>query len=262
MQERIVTVLVAVALLAWLPPESLRAQQSNDELKKEIEALKDTIRSIQSDLEEIKTLMRQKQSAASLQRVVLDLGDNPFKGARTARLTLVEFTDYQCPFCARYVRETYPQIEKDYVETGKLKYVVLDLPLEPIHRFAFRAAEAANCARDSGKYWEMHDQLFQNRKTLEQWTAHAQAVGIDIGKFDECLNSGKYAGEIRRDMAEARKAGVNRTPIFFLATTDPASSKVETITRLIGAQPYAAFKAEIDRLLAETVKTRAPRLTK
>ena len=140
------------------------------------------------------------------------------------------------------------------METGKIKYVFLDFPLESIHKLAFKAAEAANCAGEQGKYWEMHDRLYENQKSLEPWTAHAEAIGLDTGKFQDCLNGGRYAHEIRKDMAEAQKAGVTGTPAFFLAYTDPSSSKVKTVTGMKGAQPFAAFKAAIDRLLAEQPK--------
>jgi protein-disulfide isomerase len=130
----------------------------------------------------------------------------------------------------------------------------MDLPLESIHKLAFKAAEAANCAGEQGKFWEMHDRLFANQKTLEPWKAHAEAVGLDVSKFEGCLNAGKQAEEIRKDMAEAQKAGVTGTPLFFLAYTDPNSSKVKTLFRLSGAQPFSAFKAQIDKLLAEQPK--------
>lgn len=130
----------------------------------------------------------------------------------------------------------------------------MDLPLESIHKLAFKAAEAANCAGEQGKYWEMHDRLFANQKTLEPWKAHAEAVGLDVPKFEGCLTAGKQAEEIRKDMAEVQKAGVTGTPLFFLAYTDPASSKVKTLVRLSGAQPFSAFKAQIDKLLAEQPK--------
>ena len=133
----------------------------------------------------------------------------------------------------------------------------MNLPLESIHKLAFKAAEAAGCAGEQGKYWEMHDRLFANQKGLEPWTAHAEAIGLEASKFEECLNTGKYAGEIRRDMAEGRKAGVTGTPAFFLAYTDPTSSKVKTVVRLPGAKGYADFKAQIDKLLAEQQKAAA-----
>ena len=112
----------------------------------------------------------------------------------------------------------------------------------------------ANCAGEQGKYWEMHDRLYANQKSLEPWTAHANAIGLDVTTFQNCVDSGKYAEEVRKDMAEAQKAGITGTPAFFLAYTDPTSSKVKTVTGMKGAQPFAAFKAAIDRLLAEQPK--------
>ncbi len=96
----------------------------------------------------------------------------------------------------------------------------------------------------------MHDRLFASQRSLEPWTPHAEAVGLDVAAFETCLASGRPADDVRKDMAEAQKAGVTGTPSFLLAYTDPKSSKVRTLTRLVGAQPYAAFKAQIDRLLA------------
>ena len=105
----------------------------------------------------------------------------PSRGKADARVTIVEFTDYQCPFCSRYVRETYPQLDKEYVQTGKVKYVLRDLPLEAIHPLAMKAAEAAHCAGEQGKYWEMHDRLFANQTELARTdlAKHAQALGLD-----------------------------------------------------------------------------------
>jgi protein-disulfide isomerase len=138
-----------------------------------------------------------------------------------------------------------------------VKYVFMDFPLEPIHEFAFKAAEAARCAGEQGKYWEMHDRLFANQKNLEPWKAHAEAVGLDVPKFEGCLNAGKYAEEIRRQISQGAKAGVASTPAFFLAYTDPNGSKVKTVVRITGAQSYATFKAQIDKLLAEQPKAGA-----
>jgi protein-disulfide isomerase len=253
MSRGIAVFAVAVLLSGLLASQSVGAQEpSNAELKKQIQALSDSMKAMQSDLQEIKALLqRGAQPAAPPQNVTLDLGNNPFKGQKTAPITLVEFTDYQCPFCGRHVRETYPQIEKDYIATGKLKYVMLDMPLESIHKFAFKAAEAANCAGEQGKYWEMHDRLFANQQTIDSWDAHAEAVGLDVPRFDACLASGQQAAEIRRDIAQGQSAGVTGTPGFFLAATDSGSNKVKTLRRITGAQPYAAFKAQIDALLQE-----------
>jgi protein-disulfide isomerase len=96
----------------------------------------------------------------------------------------------------------------------------------------------------------MHDRLFNNQPSLDSWKAHAQAIGLDVSKFEGCLGSGKYAADVRKDLAEGQKAGVTGTPAFFLAYTEPNSSKVKTVARLTGAQPFASFKAQIDKLLA------------
>jgi protein-disulfide isomerase len=145
-----------------------------------------------------------------------------------------------------------PQIEREYIQTGKVKYVVRDFPLESIHRNAFKAAEAARCAGEQGKYWEMHARLFANQQTLgpKDLPQHAQALGLDTPKFQGCLDSGNYATAIRKDLAEGQKAGVTGTPGFFLGVTDPNDQKVKVSRVLKGAQPYAAFKDAIDSLLS------------
>ena len=183
---------------------------------------------------------------------MFDLGANPVRGARDAGLTLVEFTDYQCPYCSRHVRETLPQIEKAYVDTGKLRYATLDLPLERIHDLAFKAAEATHCAGQQGRYWEMHDRLFEHQEALEPWSDHAVALGLDGALFDGCLASGRFANAVKRDMAEAAKIGFDGTPSFLLGLTDPNDpTKVKGLTSIEGAQPFATFEAAIDEALAE-----------
>lgn len=125
------------------------------------------------------------------------------------------------------------------------------MPLESIHKFAFKAAEATHCAEDQGKYWEMGHHLFEQKMPFEPWNAHAEALGLDVKKFEECMTSGRKAPEVRKDMAEAQKAGVTGTPAFLLAVPDPSDrTKVKGLTLMRGAQPYERFKAEIDQALA------------
>ena len=186
------------------------------------------------------------------QNVVFNLDSAQMKGEQSAKLVLVEVTDYQCPFCARHVRETWPQIEKEYVDTGKLKFTLLDLPLESIHKNAFKAAEATRCAKDQGKYWEMHERLFTNQQTLTpaDLVGHATAIGLNEEAFKQCLEAGTYAAAVRKDMAEAQKAGVTGTPAFFLAVPEGNDGKVKVVQRFRGAQPFSAFQAAIDGALA------------
>lgn len=129
------------------------------------------------------------------------------------------------------------------------------MPLESIHKLAFKAAQAARCAGEEGKFWEMHDRLFANQRAIEPLKGHAEALGLDVGAFESCMASEKYAEAVRKDMAEAQKAGATGTPSFVLGRTDPADpTKVKGITFIRGAQQFAAFKTEIEKALAEVEK--------
>lgn len=253
---------VALTLIVlFVAAPSARAQQKKAKTtaaKQETDAaMLETLKAMQKELQEIKVILAarptQQQTpnarAGAQQAVSLDLSNRPFRGDKNAPLTIVEITDYQCPFCARYARETLPQIVKDYVDTGKVKYYVLDLPLESIHPKAFKAAAAVRCANDQGKYWEMHDQLFASQKTLDQWDAHAAALGLNQAQFGSCMSSGKFDQDVRKDINQAAVAGVSGTPGFYFGVADAKSSKVKTTKFVNGAQPYAALKPQIEALL-------------
>jgi protein-disulfide isomerase len=129
--------------------------------------------------------------------------------------------------------------------------VLLDLPLERIHKLAFKASEATHCAEDQGQYWEMHHRLFEKQKALEPWSAHAEALGLDVAAFDECMSSGKHAESVRADMKEAAKVNITGTPGFILGLTDPTDPlKVKGLSFIRGAQAFPAFKTQIDQALA------------
>ena len=222
-------------------------------LQKQIEDIRETQRAVQKELQEIKALLQGRVGAPNLPppNLTVNVGNRPVKGKQSTKLTLVEFSDYQCPFCARHFREALPQIERDYVKTGKLKYVFRDFPIESIHREAFKAHEAANCAGEQGKYWEMHDRLFQNQSQLgaADLPKYAQAIGMDMALFQQCLTSGKRAGEIRNDLEEGQKAGVNGTPTFFLGLQEADGKTIKVLRTILGAQPYPQFKEAIEGAL-------------
>ncbi len=135
---------------------------------------------------------------------------------------------------------------------------MLDLPLERIHPLAFKAAVAVACAADQDRYWEMHDRLFANQRSLEPWSGHAKAVGADVATFDECMESGRHDAAIRADMKEAAKAGVTGTPGFLLAVADPEDpSKIKGLSTLRGAQPFNVFKTRLDQALLALAKSGA-----
>jgi len=138
------------------------------------------------------------------------------------------------------------------VSTGKLRYVVADFPIESIHPQAFKAHEATHCAGDQGKYWEMYHRLFGNQRALgaADLLAHADALSLKAEAFKPCVESGKYAARVQRDLAEGRRAGVTGTPTFFLGWVEPDGTRVRSIRRLVGAQPYDAFKEAIEAALS------------
>ena len=127
-----------------------------------------------------------------------------------------------------------------------------DFPLESIHKHAFKAAEAAGCAGEQGKFWEMHERLFANQASLDPsgLLSHGQAVGLDMSKFKQCLDSGTHATDVKDDFTEGQKAGVKSTPTFFLVSTDPNSRSVKVIEQLVGARHFSVFKQSIDKALA------------
>jgi protein-disulfide isomerase len=145
-----------------------------------------------------------------------------------------------------------PQLQRDYIDTGKLRYVSRDFPLESIHPQAFKAAEAGHCAGEQKAFWPMYTRLFAHQRALGpgDLPGHAQALGLDVPAFERCLASEKYAPRIRQDLADGQKAGVTGTPSFFLGVIQPDGSRVKVVRVLKGAQPYAAFKEAIDSLLA------------
>ncbi len=175
-------------------------------------------------------------------------------GDPNAPITITEFSDYQCPFCVRFAKQTEPQLIEAYVKTGKVRFVYRSFGLF-IGQESQDAAEASYCAGDQGKFWEYHDLLFANhtgenvgdysRRRLE---AFAEALQLDMKAFRDCLNSGKYAQRVTQDGIDGRALGVKATPSFVINYTVNG----ETKTRLIeGAQPFSTFKTVLDDILIE-----------
>ncbi|MEK6835933.1 MAG: DsbA family protein [Nanoarchaeota archaeon] len=174
--------------------------------------------------------------------------DDPFLGDKNAPVVMIEFSDFQCPFCRRFWQDTLPQIKTNYIDTGKVKFVYRDFPLSSIHPGAQPAAEATECADDQGKFWEMHDKIFEEQSKQGQGTVQfgitelkkwAGEIGLDTNKFNECLDSGKYTDEVNKDLRDATSSGGQGTPYFIIGNT-PVS----------GAQPYAAFQQVIESELS------------
>ncbi len=168
------------------------------------------------------------------------IDDDAMKGEPDAPVTIVEFSDYECSFCARFYSSTLSQIQSEYIDTGKVKFVYRDFPL-PMHQNAQKAAEAAECAGEQGKYYNMHNILFEQgvQGGVSGFKAYAQQIGLDTTEFNSCLDSGQMASEIQKDLMDGQKAGIKGTPGFII------NGKL-----ISGAQPFSVFQQEIEAALA------------
>ena len=182
-------------------------------------------------------------------RVVrLKLDDKEYSlGRADAPLTMVEFTDYQCPYCRAFQAQTFAQLKKNYIDTGKLRFIVRDLPLE-FHSSARPAAEAAHCAAEQGKFWEMHHALLTGSEPLAEGgiDRRATAVGLDLNRLHACVAAARYESAIARNAATADGIGIHGTPAFVIGR---AAHGVLEGALAEGAFPYAEFDGALKDML-------------
>lgn len=175
-------------------------------------------------------------------QVAVSVDDDPMLGDPSAPVTIIEFGDFQCPFCARLFQETLPQLKEQYVKTGKVRFVYRDFPLSSIHNLAQSSAEAAECADEQGKFWPYHDILYgrQDALSVDNFKRWAAELGLNTQEFNVCLDSGRYSAEVEKDYNDGIAAGVTGTPGTFING------------RLVrGAVPFDDFKAIIEEELAK-----------
>ncbi len=181
----------------------------------------------------------------------VSVGDDPSRKTGSPALVLIEIADFQCPYCGKAASEVLPQFHEKFVRTGKVEHVFLDLPLE-FHPQAFKAAEAAACAGDQKKFWEMHRHLFANQRDLapEKLPAYAEQLGLDAAAFRKCLASGRHAAGIRQDMKEVNALGITVTPAYLIGRRIPGGDKVEILHSIGGLPPYDYLEKKLNELLA------------
>jgi protein-disulfide isomerase len=186
------------------------------------------------------------------QPVRISLDDDPIRGDPNAPITIVEFSDFQCPFCARFHEQTLPLLLEEYIDQGKVNLVYRDFPIQSIHPNALPAAVAAECANEQGKYWEYHDTLFEKQSgwsradsntVISTFSQYATDIGLEQQQFDSCLESGKYLEEVQGDLSDGRDYDITGTPGFFIGNSDIGFVKIN------GAQPFDSFKRVIDAQL-------------
>lgn len=179
----------------------------------------------------------------------LSLDGAQLDGTRAAQVAIIEFSDFQCPYCGRFARDTWPLIRTSYVETGKVLFAFREFPLESIHKSALQAAEAAECAGQQNAFWKMHDLMFADQTHLEAATlkARAQDSGLDVSRFEECL-TGSVDAKVKSDEKTGVGLAVSGTPTFFLGRLQ-ADGRVKVVRRLSGSMPAPDFGAAIDAVL-------------
>lgn len=215
----------------------------------EIAALKKEIADLREDLASLRASLGRA-------RPIIDLKLGHQKGNEDATVALIEFSDYECPFCIRHSRETMPLIEKNYIATGKVLYGFRDFPIDQLHPQAIRAHEAAQCAGDQNKYWEMHSRMFAPpaQHTPELLEAAASQAGVELGAYKACLSSGKHTAAIRESVALAESFGANGTPAFFIGIIDRTTNTVKITRAISGAVPFAQFAQALEGALAQAKK--------
>ena len=196
-------------------------------------------------------LAQQPASGVNPAGVKINIAGAPSLGRADAPVTIIEFSDFECPFCQRYTKSTLPDIKREYVDSGKVRYVFLDFPLEQMHAKARKAGEAAHCAGEQGKFWEMHDVLFAQQANLDLrvYPEYARQLNLDGAAFDLCLKSGKHSSKINSGLASGRAVGINATPSFIVTKSDGADTVGGGVI-ITGAQPVERFRQVLDEALA------------
>lgn len=175
----------------------------------------------------------------NVKRYTVTVDGNPSQGPENAPITIIEFSDYQCPYCIRWYNEVFSRLMQAY--QGKIRFVYRDFPLYSIHPEAGPAAEAADCAGEQNAYWQYHDALFQHTEGLgsDAYVKYAGQLSLNLDQFNQCLSEHRYKSEVDADVQFASKLGVSSTPTFFVNGL-----------AVVGAQPFEVFQQLIDKELA------------
>ena len=244
---RPILVLPALVFLACSQPAAQSQQQEVEALRKEVEILKRDLAEVR---EFLKIVTKGQFGAARIEDKAIDLNGAPVNGQASAKLTFVEVSDYHCPFCRRHFQQTQPQIYSEYVNTGKIRHVFIHYPIDQLHPDAFRSHEAASCAQEQGKFWQLHTKLFESpAKTTDQIVAIAQTAGLDTTALKACMDSGKYSKAVRDSVTKMQELGADSTPLFLLGLTPAPGEPMKIVQVIKGAYPFEEFKTRFDGML-------------
>jgi protein-disulfide isomerase len=218
------------------------------QLRQEVSLLKQGQEGILKDLSAVLDILNGR--TPPLDNVFIRTTESPSRGQQSAKVTIVEFTDFQCPFCGAYSRGTFGRILHDYVNTGTVRYIVRNFPLEQTHALARKAAEASLCAAEQGDFWVLHDTLFADQLHLQSILEHVPAIGANPAIFANCMESGKYAAKVAADLIEGQDLQIRATPTFFVGYTDSVDpSRIKAVRSIVGNAPYGEFQKAIAEAL-------------
>jgi protein-disulfide isomerase len=214
--------------------------------RKQADEILNELRQIRGLLEKQAANPPQPQGGEQITKAKIGIDGSYTIGSKDAPLTMVEFTDFQCPFCQRFHVSTYSELKKNYIDTGKLRFVSRDMPLD-FHPNAMQAANAGRCAGEQGQFWAMRDLMNSNPEKLDinNLVNYAQELKLNAASFRTCVESRKYANAIQTDMALAAKIGANGTPSFVIGRSTPDGVDGELV---IGAMPYQVFDQKLKEL--------------
>lgn len=244
-------VLCCTCVAAWGEQPTPQARELR-KLQDEVHHLEAQQQQILAGLDELKKLVRGGSGPPAVKAPEkVSVAGELFRGDAGASLAIIEYADFECPFCRRFEHDTLPQIRDAYIKTGKVKYFYRDFPLA-FHQHSMSAAQAARCAGEQGKFWEMHDSLFEEPAALATADVErrAGALGLDLGRLEACVSEGHPGEVIQKSMTEAAQMQINGTPTFLIGTIAPNGAIVNVRETLVGAYPFEAFKAKIEPLLA------------
>ena len=256
---------MAAVLSVSIPGSGLQAQQTAQprpksataSLQAQINALRGGQEKLQRDLEEIKTLLKERSARVESptapkpqEMITVNVHGEPFKGSPFARVAILEYSDFDCSFCAKYATEIYPLLDQAYIKADKVKYFFRDLP-GPEHLNAMFKARIARCAGDQDKFWEAHDQLFKDQSPFDtpRMTRFTQELGLDRTQFNACIASDRYLDAIQRSAAGASRMGINGTPAFIIGILSEDGSVLKAAKVFLGAESFNAFRTTLDDLL-------------
>lgn len=246
----VIQLIVSISLI--LPKESASSDERIGNIETKVNAIDNFFRSNVEGYDSTGNSVPSSTGTPTTQKIEVSADDDPWLGNEDAKVTVIEFSDYQCPFCRKYWTESYPQLKEEYIDTGKIKYVFRDFPLN-FHPGAPLAAVAGNCVREqlgNDAYFKYHDIVFGEQNKQGQGTIQfgedevmswvSQMDGLNMNEFNTCYNDPAQKAEVDADFAAGAQAGVSGTPSFFINGE-----------MLVGAQPYSVIKATIEKALNE-----------